>query len=160
MEIDGRHCETEESQRQKANRYSCRKLLERLKKYHSEENDDPASEEVSPLPEPIVTTKCDDDDLPPRSLMLSRIQHVVCRHFKVKRNDLCSARRFAHIVLPRQVGYYLATELTSLSMPKIGRRFGGRDHTTVLSGKRKIARMISSDPEFAQTIRELEERIR
>ena len=147
LDVDGRHCET------KANKLACKRLLERLEKYHSDEDADLP-------PEPIVIAKCDDDDLPPRSMMMSRIQYAVCRHFKVKRNDLCSARRFAKIVLPRQVGYYLARELTSLSMPTIGRKFGGRDHTTVLSGTRKIAHMISSDPEFAATIHELEERIR
>jgi chromosomal replication initiation ATPase DnaA len=153
MDVDGKRCEAEEVQRRKANKYACWKLLERLEKYHSEP-------EVSPPSEPIVIAKCDDDDLPPRALMISRIQQVVCRHFNVRHNELLSERRYANLVQARQVAYYLAKELTSLSFPAIGRRFGGRDHTTVLSGVRKISRMISADPGFAKSVHDLEERIR
>lgn len=66
------------------------------------------------------------------------IQKAVCKHYDVKMVDLLSPRRTADIVKPRQVAMYLAKELTPHSLPQLGRRFGGRDHTTVLHAVRKI----------------------
>ena len=60
------------------------------------------------------------------------------KHFGVNRGDLLSSRRNRSIVRPRQIGMYLAKSLTARSLPEIGRRFGGRDHTTVLHAIRKI----------------------
>lgn len=78
-------------------------------------------------------------------LKISNIQRVVAKHYGVSIQDLLSARRTAEIVRPRQVGYYLAKVLTSKSLPEIGRRFGGRDHTSALSGIRKIERLRKAD---------------
>ena len=66
------------------------------------------------------------------------IQIATCRHFGVDFKDLISGRRSKDIVRPRQVAMYLAKTLTLRSLPEIGRRFGGRDHTTVLHAVRKI----------------------
>jgi chromosomal replication initiator protein len=73
----------------------------------------------------------------------------VARHYNVSRTDICSARRTANVVRPRQVAMYLAKTLTLRSLPEIGRRFGGRDHTTVLHAVRKIAALIPKDAELA-----------
>jgi hypothetical protein len=70
---------------------------------------------------------------------VSEIQEVVCAAFGVQLVDLTSARRTANLVKPRQVAMYLAKTMTGRSLPEIGRRFGGRDHTTVLHAVRKIA---------------------
>jgi len=80
------------------------------------------------------------------------IQRAVARHLGVTRTDLLSARRTADIVRPRQIAMYLCRELTLRSMPEIGRRFGKRDHTTVLHGARKIKLLIESDKQLAEQI--------
>src|SRR5947208_9463121 len=75
----------------------------------------------------------------PKRVKIEDIQRVVARQYNVSRADLLSSRRTANVVRPRQVAMYLAKTLTLRSLPEIGRRFGGRDHTTVLHGVRKIA---------------------
>jgi len=78
-------------------------------------------------------------------LKIANIQHVVAKYYGVSVHEILSARRTANIVRPRQVGYYLAKMLTGKSLPEIGRRFGGRDHTSALSGIRKIERLRKTD---------------
>jgi len=73
---------------------------------------------------------------------VTRIQEVVARQYGVSRFDLLSSRRTANIVRPRQVAMYLCKTLTLRSLPEIGRRFGGRDHTTVLHAVRKISWLV------------------
>ncbi len=80
------------------------------------------------------------------------ILRVVGRHYNVPKADLLSPRRARSIVLPRQVGMYLAKKLTSRSLPEIGRRFGGRDHSTVLHAVRKIEREIEKDEKLRREI--------
>ena len=77
---------------------------------------------------------------------------IVSRHYKVPRNDLLSSRRSRDVVRPRQIAMYLAKALTSRSLPEIGRRFGGRDHTTVLHSVRKVEQMMKDDGDLAQEI--------
>jgi len=72
------------------------------------------------------------------------ILRVVGRHYNVPKSDLLSPRRARSIVVPRQIGMYLAKKLTPRSLPEIGRRFGGRDHSTVLHAVRKIEREIAA----------------
>lgn len=86
----------------------------------------------------------------PRRIKIDDILRVISRHYGVTRGDILSERRNRSIVLPRQVGMYLAKRLTARSLPEIGRRFGGRDHTTVLHAIRKIEKEISDN----QTLRE------
>lgn len=86
---------------------------------------------------------------PSGPLLIHDIQNAVARHFSVSKLDMISDRRTANVVLPRQVAMYLAKELTARSLPEIGRRFGGRDHTTVLYAVRKIAKRCIADAEFA-----------
>ncbi len=80
------------------------------------------------------------------------ILKVVGRHFNVGRTDLLSARRARAVVVPRQIGMYLAKKMTSRSLPEIGRRFGGRDHSTVLHAVRKIEGLIKTDESTAREV--------
>ena len=87
-----------------------------------------------------------------RRVRIEDIQRVVARHYNVSKADLLSARRTRTIVRPRQVAMYLAKVLTPRSLPEIGRRFGGRDHTTVLHAVRKIEDLIQGDRTLAEEI--------
>ncbi len=88
----------------------------------------------------------------PRRVRIEDIQRVVARHFNVSKADLLSSRRTRTIVRPRQIAMYLAKVLTPRSLPEIGRRFGGRDHTTVLHAVRKIEELIEGDKSLADEI--------
>jgi chromosomal replication initiator protein len=87
-----------------------------------------------------------------KRVRIEDILKIVSRHYKVPRNELLSARRSRDVVRPRQIAMYLAKALTSRSLPEIGRRFGGRDHTTVLHSVRKVEQMIKDDMELGQEI--------
>jgi chromosomal replication initiator protein len=88
----------------------------------------------------------------PRRVRIEDIQRVVARHYNVSRQELVSNRRTRVIVKPRQIAMYLAKTLTPRSFPEIGRRFGGRDHTTVLHAVRKIEELISGDTKLSHEI--------
>jgi chromosomal replication initiator protein len=81
----------------------------------------------------------------PRKVKIEDIQKLVATHFNVSRADILSSRRSASVVKPRQIAMYLAKVLTLRSLPEIGRRFGGRDHTTVLHAVRKIEGAVGAD---------------
>ena len=87
-----------------------------------------------------------------KRVRIENIQRVVARQFNVARNDLLSNRRTQQIVRPRQIAMYLSKVMTPRSLPEIGRRFGGRDHTTVLHAVRKIEDLMSQDHKLAQEI--------
>jgi chromosomal replication initiator protein len=91
----------------------------------------------------------------PKRVRIEDIQRVVARQYNVSRADLLSSRRTANVVRPRQVAMYLAKVLTLRSLPEIGRRFGGRDHTTVLHAVRKIETLAGNDSVFADEIETL-----
>ena len=80
---------------------------------------------------------------------IDNIQKTVAEYFKVRESDLRSAKRSRTIARPRQIAMALAKELTNHSLPEIGERFGGRDHTTVLYATRKIAELRESDAQLA-----------
>ncbi|MEN5083865.1 chromosomal replication initiator protein DnaA [Bosea sp. TWI1241] len=81
----------------------------------------------------------------PRRVKIEEIQKLVATRYNVSRADILSERRTAAVVKPRQIAMYLAKALTPRSLPEIGRRFGGRDHTTVLHAVRKIEKAIGED---------------
>ncbi len=85
-------------------------------------------------------------------IKIEDILKVVGRHYNVAKADLLSPRRARTVVLPRQIGMYLAKKLTSRSLPEIGRRFGGRDHSTVLHAVRKIEDQIKADDKLAKDV--------
>lgn len=88
----------------------------------------------------------------PKRVRIEDIQRIVARHYNVSKTELLSNRRTRTIVKPRQVAMYLAKVMTPRSLPEIGRRFGGRDHTTVLHAVRKIEGLSGSDGTMAQEL--------
>lgn len=95
-----------------------------------------------------------------RRVTVDEIQKVVCEHFALKQVDLLSQRRTRAVARPRQVAMYLAKTLTTRSYPDIGRRFGGRDHTTVLHAVRQIERFKAEDPAMASDVETLTRKLR
>ena len=91
---------------------------------------------------------------------IERIQTAVTDRFGLSMEELCGERRSQNIVYPRQVAMYLSRELTDASLPKIGREFGGRDHTTVIHATSKIARLIREDRSVYNLVQELTARIK
>ena len=87
-----------------------------------------------------------------RRVTIDEIQRRVAEHYKIKLSDMHSARRARAVARPRQVAMYLAKQLTSRSLPEIGRKFGGRDHTTVIHAVRKIEELRSGDPVLGEDI--------
>ena len=88
------------------------------------------------------------------------ILRTVSKHYGVNRGDLLSGRRNRSIVRPRQIGMYLAKLLTSRSLPEIGRRFGNRDHTTVLHAIRKIEQLMNDDTQLREEVELLKRLLR
>jgi chromosomal replication initiator protein len=95
----------------------------------------------------------------PKRIKIEDIQRVVARQYNVSRSDLLSSRRTANVVRPRQVAMYLAKTLTLRSLPEIGRRFGGRDHTTVLHAVRKIEGLVSKDTALSDEVESLKRQL-
>jgi chromosomal replication initiator protein len=91
---------------------------------------------------------------------IERIQEVVCERFSLSLDELCSHKRSQNIVYPRQVAMYLSRELTDSSLPKIGKHFGDRDHTTVLHANAKIQNMIRADRTVYNLVQELTARVK
>ena len=90
---------------------------------------------------------------------LEAIQDAVCDAFHITRDELLSPSRAARLVWPRQVAMYLARENTDLTFPDIARRFGGRNHTTVMHAVKRTADRLTTDREAFDTVRELTERL-
>lgn len=90
---------------------------------------------------------------------MRKIIGAVSLHYGICQTDLCSERKTADIVRPRQVAMYLARHHTTLSYPQIGRAFGGRDHTTVLHSVRRIEELMAISPEMRKAIEELKEEV-
>jgi hypothetical protein len=121
----------------------------------------------TPAPEPIaVTISAPEPFIPPEPLIpyankrVAIIKAAVGRAYGVDRIQLDSKCRTAAIVRPRQVAMYLAKTMTLHTLPEIGRRFGGRDHTTVLHAVRKIAALRINDTDLDAKITEIEQTIR
>jgi len=91
---------------------------------------------------------------------IRRIQELVSERFQMTMDELCGDKRSQNIVYPRQVAMYLSRELTDSSLPKIGREFGGRDHTTVIHATSKIARLIREDRSVYNLVQELTARVK
>jgi len=91
---------------------------------------------------------------------IKRIQDLVAERFDLSLEELCGDKRSQNIVYPRQVAMYLSRELTDSSLPKIGKEFGGRDHTTVIHATSKIARLIREDRSVYNLVQELTARVK
>ncbi|MGV8953785.1 MAG: chromosomal replication initiator protein DnaA [Cypionkella sp.] len=83
-----------------------------------------------------------------RKLTIEEIQRKVAEHYNIRLSDMIGPKRLRNIARPRQVAMYLAKQLTPRSLPEIGRRFGGRDHTTIMHGVRKIEELMTSDSQL------------
>ena len=90
-----------------------------------------------------------------REIPIELIQHEVCRYFGISKADLVGSSRSKNFAYPRQVAMYLSRELTDESLPKIGRAFGGRDHSTVMHATAKISNLINSDRDTFNQIHEI-----
>lgn len=87
-----------------------------------------------------------------RRITIDEIQRKVAEHYNLRMADMHSARRARNVARPRQVAMYLAKQLTARSLPEIGRKFGGRDHTTVMHAVRKIEELMEEDVQIAQDV--------
>tara|TARA_B100000315_G_scaffold195799_1_gene186755 strand:- start:78 stop:890 length:813 start_codon:yes stop_codon:yes gene_type:complete len=87
-----------------------------------------------------------------RRVTIEEIQKKVAQHFNIRLADMHSARRARNVARPRQVAMYLAKQLTTRSLPEIGRKFGGRDHTTVMHAVRRIEELRQTDAGLAEDI--------
>ncbi|MGI4851687.1 MAG: chromosomal replication initiator protein DnaA [Janthinobacterium lividum] len=87
-----------------------------------------------------------------RRVSIDEIQKKVAEHFNIKLSDMYSSRRLQSVARPRQIAMYLAKQLTSLSLPEIGRKFGGRDHTTVIHAIKKVEELRESHTSVAEDV--------
>jgi chromosomal replication initiator protein len=87
-----------------------------------------------------------------RKLTIEEIQRKVAEHYNIRLSDMIGPKRLRVIARPRQVAMYLAKQLTPRSLPEIGRRFGGRDHTTIMHGVRKIEDLMSTDSQLSDDL--------
>jgi len=95
-----------------------------------------------------------------KRITIDEIQKAAAEHYGMKQADLISERRNRAIARPRQAAMWLAKHLTTRSLPDIGRRFGGRDHTTVLHAVRRIEELKASDPQLARDLETLSRKLR
>ena len=87
------------------------------------------------------------------------IQTIVCKFFKISKNEMLSSRRSRYLVRPRQTAIYLTKVLTSKSLPEIGREFSNRDHTTIIHSVRTIEKLKEKDPDMVDNINKLKNQI-
>lgn len=87
-----------------------------------------------------------------RKLTIEEIQRKVAEHYNIRLSDMIGPKRLRNIARPRQVAMYLAKQLTSRSLPEIGRRFGGRDHTTIMHGVKKIEELMATDSQLSDDL--------
>jgi chromosomal replication initiator protein len=87
-----------------------------------------------------------------RRITIDEIQRKVAEHYNLRMGDMHSARRARNVARPRQIAMFLAKQLTARSLPEIGRKFGGRDHTTVMHAVRKVEELMKDDPQIAQDV--------
>ena len=87
-----------------------------------------------------------------RKITVEEIQRRVSEHFNIRLSDLIGPRRVRTFARPRQVAMYLCKQMTTRSLPEIGRRFGGRDHTTIMHGVKKIEELMQKDSQIADDL--------
>jgi chromosomal replication initiator protein len=94
-----------------------------------------------------------------RRVTIEEIQKAVVEHYSIRMADMTSARRSRAVARPRQVAMYLAKQLTPRSLPEIGKKFGGRDHTTVMHAVRQIERLAAEDRAIADDLEALKRKL-
>ena len=90
-----------------------------------------------------------------RKVTIEEIQRKVAEHYNIRLSDMIGPKRLRAVARPRQVAMYLSKQLTSRSLPEIGRRFGGRDHTTIMHGCKKIEELMATDSQLADDLQML-----
>jgi hypothetical protein len=142
------------------NQYCSRSLLEALVANHGGELPVVEPEPIpkpEPTPRPVVVLPPIPNEVMAEAAAIvfpnwvnaiKRIQHAVCAEYNITMMELCSQRRSKEIVRPRQIAMYLCKKLTDRSFPEIGRRFGGRDHSTAISAIRRVESLCAADEEF------------
>ena len=98
-------------------------------------------------------------NLSENKVTIDLIQTLVCKFFKISKNEMLSSRRSRYLVRPRQVAIYLTKILTSKSLPEIGREFSNRDHTTIIHSVKTIEKLKENDPEMVNNINKLKNQI-
>lgn len=123
----------------------------------------PEPEPVEPEPEPqwvsILKRDAVRATLRSRHVFIGDCIKAVCTYYKISKLELISQRRHRSVVRPRQIAMYLSRKLTPHSLPEIGKRFGGRDHTTVLWAIRQITRFMEIDDQLCMDIEIIEQSI-
>ena len=147
------------------NKQATSDLLDLLIKHHGQEEIKAADElQIALLERLIVPIDADQEDaetiniciLPVKTVhTVEGIKRVVCRQYGLSHSEMISDRREKKIVHPRQIAMFLCRELTTLSMPRIGQRFGDKDHTTVFHAIHKVKSMIANDPDVNNEVSEL-----
>ena len=101
-----------------------------------------------------LTQECLSDILraSDRKITVEEIQRQVSEHYNIRLSDMIGPKRLRSFARPRQIAMYLCKKLTSRSLPEIGRRFGGRDHTTVMHGVRRIEELMATDHQIAEDL--------
>ncbi len=98
-------------------------------------------------------------NLSENKVTIDLIQTLVCKFFKISKNEMLSSRRSRYLVRPRQTAIYLTKILTSKSLPEIGREFSNRDHTTIIHSVKTIEKIKEKDPEMVESINKLKNQI-
>ena len=98
-------------------------------------------------------------NLTENKVTIDLIQTLVCKFFKISKNEMLSSRRSRYLVRPRQTAIYLTKILTSKSLPEIGREFSNRDHTTIIHSVKTIERLKEIDPQMVENINKLKNQI-
>ncbi len=98
-------------------------------------------------------------NLSENKVTIDLIQNIVCKFFKISKNEMLSSRRSRYLVRPRQTAIYLTKILTSKSLPEIGRDFSNRDHTTIIHSVKTIEKLKERDPEMVENISKLKNQI-
>lgn len=112
-----------------------------------------------PVPEPVPAPAEPDCNFYDTRLTVRKIIMQTAEHYMIEPIEIVSHRRTASVTVPRQIAMYLAKTLTTHSLPQIGRRFGGRDHTTVLHAVRKITGLVTTDQNLATEIAAIEQQL-
>jgi len=87
-----------------------------------------------------------------RKVTVEEIQRKVAEHYNIRLSDMIGPKRLRMIARPRQIAMYLAKQMTTRSLPEIGRRFGGRDHTTIMHGVRRVEELRANDPQLSEDL--------
>ena len=98
-------------------------------------------------------------NLTENKVTIDLIQTLVCKYFKISKNEMLSSRRSRYLVRPRQIAIYLTKILTSKSLPEIGREFSNRDHTTIIHSVKTIEKIKENDPSMVDNINKLKNQI-